>query len=143
MAEVSLPTENHGKNEDMIERSPDHGFVAVDIGALSSKTEHLENSPSRKGYQRNGEENTADGLRKDEEVTLVHVAQAGGPSEVFRVTTPRIGGKCKRSTRRRSTWLVPRNVLFVFAALSSMGTLILLYFTLSIAKSTTNQMDNQ
>ncbi|KAF3332954.1 hypothetical protein FCM35_KLT02531 [Carex littledalei] len=116
MAEVSLPIENHGKNEDMIEQSPD-GFVAVDIGALLSETEHMENSSSRKGYQRNGEDNT-DGLREDEkEVTLVHVAQAGGPSEVFRVTTPRVGGKCKRSTRRRSTWLGPRNVLFVFAAL--------------------------
>ncbi|KAJ3687019.1 hypothetical protein LUZ61_016183 [Rhynchospora tenuis] len=132
--------ENHETNQGMIDRSPD-GFVAVDIGALSPETEHMENSSSRNISQRNGGENTeTDGTRGDEkEVTLVHVAQVGGPSEVFLVTTPRAGGKCKRSARRRSTWLGPRKVLFVFAALSSMGTLILLYFTLSMAKPTSNQ----
>ncbi|KAJ4769357.1 transmembrane protein [Rhynchospora pubera] len=137
--------ENHEKNQGMIDGSPD-GFVAVDIGALSRQTEHqTENSSSRSILQRNGGDTTeADVTRGDEkEVTLVHVAQLGGPSEVFRVTTPRAGGKCKRSARRRSTWLHPRKVLFVFAALSSMGTLILLYFTLSMAKSTSNQIDDQ
>ncbi|KAJ1691650.1 hypothetical protein LUZ63_015805 [Rhynchospora breviuscula] len=137
--------ENHQKNQGMIDRSPD-GFVAVDIGALSSETEHqMENSSSRSILQRNGGESTeTDVTRGDEkEVTLVHVAQVGGASEVFRVTTPRASGKCKRSARRRSTWLDPRKVLFVFAALSSMGTLILLYFTLSMAKSTSNQIDDQ
>ncbi|XP_058092606.1 uncharacterized protein LOC131239060 [Magnolia sinica] len=38
------------------------------------------------------------------------------------------------SSNRRSSWGDPRRILFFFATLSSMGTIILIYFTLSLGK---------
>ncbi|KAK4588196.1 hypothetical protein RGQ29_019260 [Quercus rubra] len=44
-------------------------------------------------------------------------------------------GFSRRNSFRRSPWLLdPKRVLFLFATLSSMGTILLIYFTLSIGK---------
>ncbi|XP_073006432.1 uncharacterized protein [Typha latifolia] len=134
----------------------EHGeFVALDIGALSKvNPDQDEPTPSqpvsvlkslsriRSGGERErraaeGEmTNSAGGGESGEKATVsVHVAGDGDHSRNFHTTTPTSGwGKCRRVGRRPSSWLNPRRVLFVFATLSSMGTLILLYFTLSMGK---------
>lgn len=46
----------------------------------------------------------------------------------------------RRNSFRRSSssWILdPKRILFIFATLSSMGTILLIYFTLSISKSST------
>ncbi|KAG0497095.1 hypothetical protein HPP92_001786 [Vanilla planifolia] len=60
------------------------------------------------------------------------------PPATTPTATATIGGnRCRRAPHRRSSrWLNPRRVLIFFATLSSMGTLVLLYFTLSMAKVT-------
>jgi len=54
---------------------------------------------------------------------VVHTPLAGTP-----------GSKSRRFGRRPAPWLDPRRVVFLFATLSSVGTLILLYFTLSMSR---------
>ncbi|XP_010931141.1 uncharacterized protein [Elaeis guineensis] len=136
------------------------GSVAIDIGALSSLSTSNEkdsiSSPrvsrlkslSRKGSQRSGgseERKAAEGETADSSLggpgsdvksaLLVHVAGDGEPSAFCHATTPTAaGGRCRRLGRRQTPWLDSRRVLFFFATLSSMGTLILLYFTLSMKK---------
>lgn len=45
------------------------------------------------------------------------------------------GNKRSNSFRRSTSWTIdPRKILFFFATLSSMGTILLIYFTLSIRK---------
>ncbi|XP_008801173.1 uncharacterized protein LOC103715352 [Phoenix dactylifera] len=140
------------------------GFVAIDIGALSilsvnndkdstcsprvSRVKNL----SRKGSQRSGggeERTAAEGETADsstggpdsdvKSALLVHVAGEGEPSGLSHATTPTAaGGRCRRLGRRQTPWLDPRRVLFFFATLSSMGTMILLYFTLSMGKMAGN-----
>lgn len=67
---------------------------------------------------------------------FVHVAAADDGLRLAHtpgaVGTP--GGKSRRLGRRPAPWLDPRRVVFLFATLSSVGTLILLYFTLSMSK---------
>ncbi|KAL4628516.1 hypothetical protein ACB092_05G244700 [Castanea dentata] len=49
-------------------------------------------------------------------------------------------GMSRRNSFRRSPWLLdPKRVLFLFATLSSMGTILLIYFTLSIGKHNANE----
>ncbi|XP_068639191.1 uncharacterized protein [Aristolochia californica] len=42
--------------------------------------------------------------------------------------------RSRRYCNRRSSWIDPKRVLLLFATLSSMGTIILIYFTLSMGK---------
>lgn len=52
------------------------------------------------------------------------------------ITTP-TESRCisRRNSFRRSPWVLdPKKILFLFATLSSMGTILLIYFTLSIGK---------
>ncbi|KAK9084892.1 hypothetical protein Sjap_025303 [Stephania japonica] len=42
--------------------------------------------------------------------------------------------KCRRQAKPRASWIDPWRVLVLFATLSSMGTIILIYFSLSMAK---------
>ncbi|KAK9089633.1 hypothetical protein Scep_028715 [Stephania cephalantha] len=42
--------------------------------------------------------------------------------------------KCRRQAKPRTSWIDPWRVLVLFATLSSMGTIILIYFSLSMAK---------
>ncbi|KAG0501488.1 hypothetical protein HPP92_001560 [Vanilla planifolia] len=107
---------------------------------------------SRKGSHRGGERKASefsatvvpaastDGENSD--AVVIHVAREGESAALPPATTPTatatIGGnRCRRAPHRRSSrWLNPRRVLIFFATLSSMGTLVLLYFTLSMAKVT-------
>ncbi|KAF8035764.1 hypothetical protein BT93_C1711 [Corymbia citriodora subsp. variegata] len=66
------------------------------------------------------------------------------------VTTGSIGSAnesrftIRRNSFRRtsSSWILdPKRILFIFATLSSMGTILLIYFTLSISKSSTGSSD--
>lgn len=142
------------------------GFIALDVAALSSlagdgpdttaapppvstpRTPRVVRSLSRKGSDRkqaDGDANgtTGGGAGTGERPPLfVNVAAADELTNGLRLVhtpggagTP--GGKSRRLGRRPAPWLDPRRVVFLFATLSSVGTLILLYFTLSMSK-----MDN-
>ncbi|KAL6657928.1 hypothetical protein ACP70R_005708 [Stipagrostis hirtigluma subsp. patula] len=139
------------------------GFVSLDVGALSSlagdgagpdmapaatpRTPKAVRSLSRKGERKpaDGDANATaggGGAGTGERPHLfVHVAagdvgEANGTRLVVHTPvagTP--GGKSRRLGRRPAPWLDPRRVVLLFATLSSVGTLILLYFTLSMSKT--------
>ncbi|KAF3320857.1 hypothetical protein FCM35_KLT14991 [Carex littledalei] len=143
-----VPAEDNHKTNYAVESQPLDGFVAVDIGALLACTDepvsnkNLARTMSRKGSQKtpDGDPNcTGDGGpgAGDKLDTYVHVAGANGETLNGHtgMTTANPGGKYRRlNSRRSSQWINPRRVLFTFATVSSMGTLILLYFTLSMGK---------
>ncbi|XP_008809846.2 uncharacterized protein LOC103721425 [Phoenix dactylifera] len=136
------------------------GFVAIDIGALSALSANndkdstssprvsMVKSLSRKGSQRSGgglERKAAEGETAnsfpggpgggEKPAAWVHVAGEREASGLQSAATPTAaGGRSRRLGRRQTPWLDPRRVLVFFASLSSMGTLILLYFTLSMGK---------
>ncbi|XP_039131098.1 uncharacterized protein LOC120267490 [Dioscorea cayenensis subsp. rotundata] len=92
----------------------------------------------RKGSQRVGEKTAEVDLARssdggtDKEAFILQVADEGEGCMVNHATTPT--AKWKRIPgRRSSSWIDPRRVLIFFATLSSMGTLILLYFTISMS----------
>ncbi|XP_072988024.1 uncharacterized protein [Typha latifolia] len=133
---------------------PSDDFVALDIRADeddSPASQPLVKSFSRKGSQRvgggGGETRGKDGgainLDASGENTplIIHVSDDGGHNRHLPTTAPTPGGKFRRVGRKPSPWLDPKRVLFVFATLSSMGTLILLYFTLSMGKMTSSNSD--
>lgn len=137
------------------------GFVALDVGELSSlagdagppgtpiappRTPRVVRSLSRKGDRKPADANatataTAGGGRERPQL-FVHVAtgdlgDAPGSARLV-VHTPLAGtpgSKSRRFGRRAAPWLDPRRVVFLFATLSSVGTLILLYFTLSMSRA--------
>lgn len=137
------------------------GFVALDVGALSSlagdagppgppsappRTPKVVRSLSRKGDRKpaDGDGNGTGGAGGGSErpQLFVHVAagdlgDAPGSARLI-VHTPLAGtpgSKSRRFGRRPAPWLDPRRVVFLFATLSSVGTLILLYFTLSMSRA--------
>lgn len=64
------------------------------------------------------------------QITIV----AGHGAAAATATESKIGGR-RFSFRRSTNWTIdPRRILLFFATLSSMGTMLLIYFTLSIAK---------
>ncbi|TKW35095.1 hypothetical protein SEVIR_2G348800v4 [Setaria viridis] len=144
------------------------GFVALDVGALSSslagdagpppgtptapprtptappRTPKVVRSLSRKGDRKptDGDANGTAGGGGERPQLFVHVAAGDlgdAPSSARLVvhtplaSTP--GSKSRRFGRRPAPWLDPRRVVFLFATLSSVGTLILLYFTLSMSRA--------
>ncbi|CAM0906133.1 unnamed protein product [Alopecurus aequalis] len=143
------------------------GFIALDVGALSSlagdgpdttaapppvstpRTPRVVRSFSRKGSDRKQADGDGNGTtggggagtgeRPPLSPLFVHVAAADDMINGLRTPggagTP--GGKSRRLGRRPAPWLDPRRVVFLFATLSSVGTLILLYFTLSMSKMDT------
>ncbi|XP_051215583.1 uncharacterized protein [Lolium perenne] len=163
---VLAPPSGHGQSSlDASHGAATGGFIALDIGALSSlagngpettatappppvstpRTPRVVRSLSRKGSDRkqaDGDANgtTGNGAGTGERPPLsplfVHVAAADEMLNGLRTPggagTP--GGKSRRLGRRPAPWLDPRRVVFLFATLSSVGTLILLYFTLSMSK---------
>lgn len=79
---------------------------------------------------------TSVGISSDHSAPQTHnhqitiVAGHGGAT----ATESKIGGR-RFSFRRSSNWTIdPRRILLFFATLSSMGTMLLIYFTLSIGK---------
>lgn len=132
------------------------GFIALDVSALSSlagdgpdttaappRTPKVVRSLSRKGERKpadgDGNGTAGTGKRPPLSPLFVHVAAADDMGGLGRlVHTPVAGtpgGKSRRLGRQPAApWLDPRRVVFFFATLSSVGTLILLYFTLSMSK---------
>ncbi|KAJ8622141.1 hypothetical protein MRB53_030670 [Persea americana] len=62
---------------------------------------------------------------------------ATGPPSITISTIDEIRGRrynrCSSNLSRHSSWLHPRRVMLFFATLSSMGTIILIYFTLAFS----------
>ncbi|ONM24147.1 uncharacterized protein [Zea mays] len=135
------------------------GFVALDVGELSSlagdagppgtpiappRTPRVVRSLSRKGDRKpaDADANATAGGGRERPQLFVHVAagdlgDAPGSARLV-VHTPLAGtpgSKSRRFGRRAAPWLDPRRVVFLFATLSSVGTLILLYFTLSMSRA--------
>ncbi|CAL4960996.1 unnamed protein product [Urochloa decumbens] len=136
---------------DLVGREADRGaapeFVALDIrGEAESPGAEpdlmMESSfAAAKGLERerSGDANSSStGVTSAYEKQAVPVHVDGSPRE-YHPSTP----KRRRASRRVPGWRDPRKILFVFAALSSVGTLILLYFTLSMGKMTGGQADGQ
>ncbi|KAI0497865.1 hypothetical protein KFK09_021103 [Dendrobium nobile] len=108
----------------------------------------LKKTLSKKGSQRGGERRTADCVAaasaaatdRESLSILIHVATDGEAAALPPAKTPTLafvgaGGRSRRiAGRRQVPRLDPRRVVVLFATLSSMGTLILLYFTLSLGK---------
>nr|CAB3474501.1 unnamed protein product [Digitaria exilis] len=125
-------------------------FVALDIrgeaesppGAEAGLMMDMDTSFAGKALER---ERSGDGNSASIGVTGVYEKQGvpvhvdGSPREQYHPSTP----KRRRVGRRVPGWRDPRKILFAFAALSSVGTLILLYFTLSMGKMTGGQADGQ
>ncbi|KAL6853480.1 hypothetical protein ACP4OV_019509 [Aristida adscensionis] len=107
-------------------------------------------APSFAGKGLERERGGGDGNPSSTGVASVYEKQAvpvhidGSPREQFHPSTPTAGGaKRRRANRRVPGWRDPRKILFAFAALSSVGTLILLYFTLSMGRMTGSQADGE
>ncbi|THU50732.1 hypothetical protein C4D60_Mb06t23420 [Musa balbisiana] len=138
-------------------------FVAVDIDELSQQlmanikdrssstprvvSKMMKKNLSRKGSQGSGAEREKNKTEQgdhhqgtgDESALSIRVATDGEAASLNRASGPTAeAGRRRRVGSRRppSPWLDPSRVVIVFAALSSMGTLILLYFTLFMGKVT-------
>ncbi|XP_004293255.1 PREDICTED: uncharacterized protein LOC101307567 isoform X2 [Fragaria vesca subsp. vesca] len=137
-----------------------HAITDKDVTANSRTSRNL----SRKGSQRVGEKKiSTNGNSNDRDVSASAVTSPTGPltpkkptvvagtadhpgspqvHHQITVTAANIGttadGRCvvrRNSFRRSSSWAVdPKRVLFFFATLSSIGTILLIYFTLAIGK---------
>ncbi|XXG69219.1 hypothetical protein AAC387_Pa06g2144 [Persea americana] len=117
----------------------------ADVDVTSNTNRALQRSLSRKGYQRGGEMKSSERETTDAssqggltaEKAAIDVPPEWAPSTVSNNATEEIRlrrySRCNSNVSRRSSWIDPRKVLLFFATLSSMGTLILLYFTLSIS----------
>lgn len=137
-------------------------FVAVDVGSLSVLAYREANSSPRviKGFSRKGSQRTTETKSAAEEAAYAlsggahasgKIAVAGHVAVIEEAvppfaasTTPPVSAKMRRlgsGGRRPSPWLHPRKVLLLFATVSSVGTLILLYFTLSTGKMTGSRDD--
>ncbi|KAM5588603.1 hypothetical protein ABKV19_006857 [Rosa sericea] len=137
-----------------------HGITDKDVTANSRISRNL----SRKWSQRVGEKKiSTNGNSNDRDVSGSAITSPKGPimpekpalvagtadhpgspqvHHQITVTAANIGtttdGRCvarRNSFRRSSSWAVdPKRVLFFFATLSSIGTILLIYFTLTIGK---------
>ncbi|KAK8946478.1 hypothetical protein KSP39_PZI006975 [Platanthera zijinensis] len=131
-----------------------NGYIALDVAKLSllaPTAGEINKALSRKGFQRGMERKPTEFAAAAAAAAAAAVSATGGErSPCFlhvscvsdRPTTPTAeavvgagAGRFRRlSFRRSSPWLDPRRVLVFFASLSSLGTMILLYFTLSMRK---------
>ncbi|KAM0943855.1 hypothetical protein DsansV1_C13g0126511 [Dioscorea sansibarensis] len=112
--------------------------AAAEKDSLTSPRLMVVKTLSRKGSQRVVEKTAEVELARtsvggtDKEAFILQVVDEGEGCTVNHTTTPT--AKWKRIPgRRNSSWIDPRRVLIFFATLSSMGTLILLYFTISMS----------
>ncbi|CAD5167391.1 unnamed protein product [Musa acuminata subsp. malaccensis] len=147
---------------DTSERETFDCFVAVDVdeisqqlvvntkGHSSSSPRLTKKIPSRKGSHGSGVEKEKSKTVEGEELPgagghgwaeksplSVHVAMEGEAVGIPRAMAPTLdGARWRRVGARRPTsrWLDPSGIVVVFATLSCMGTLILLYLTLSMGK---------
>ncbi|XP_020589867.1 uncharacterized protein LOC110031141 isoform X2 [Phalaenopsis equestris] len=95
---------------------------------------------SQGGGERRKADSVAAAADRESLSVLIHVASEGDatlliPQKTSSEAVVGAGGRNRRiAGRRQGLRLDPRRVVVLFAALSSMGTLILLYFTLSLGK---------
>ncbi|WOL07228.1 hypothetical protein Cni_G15966 [Canna indica] len=131
------------------------GHVVLDIESLTLSSDKCTGSPkmtqkilSRKGSnrmeRRNCEEQVADEATKKVVVKAVACSQMEQvkqplaanktlltvPNSANAINSDAADGKCRKLNRL--TTFNPRRILLLFASLSSMGTIILIYFTLVI-----------
>ncbi|CAL9053755.1 unnamed protein product [Musa banksii] len=154
--QVPAMADDDDDNKRKIVVKSDDSFVALDIAELVAATDQRDPTASprvpklvMKSLSRNGSQRSGDGggggggaavsakggpSGRDKPPASAHVAVEGEAAR----------GRCRRAVgcRRPSLWRDPRRVLFVFASLSCMGTLILLYFTLSMGSMTTTGDDD-
>ncbi|WOL15120.1 hypothetical protein Cni_G23901 [Canna indica] len=112
-------------------------------GSQGSGVEREKNNKASEGDQRHAAGGPGRGERSSP--LSVHVAVEGDAAGILRATTPTPdGARWRRVGTRRShsPWLDPSRIVIVFATLSSMGTLILLYFTLSMGKMNSDNYEN-
>ncbi|KAG2592242.1 uncharacterized protein LOC120672462 [Panicum virgatum] len=136
---------------DLGRREADQGaapeFVALDIRGDEESPGPgpdlmVESSIAAKGFERDRStdaNSSSTGMVSVYEKQAVPVHVDGSPREQYHPSTP----KRRRPNRRVPVWRDPRKILFAFAALSSVGTLILLYFTLSMGTKAGGQADGQ
>ncbi|CAO1944804.1 unnamed protein product [Urochloa humidicola] len=138
---------------DLGRREADRGaapeFVALDINGEAESPGSEPNLTMESSFaaaakvferERSGDANSSStGAVGVYEKQAVPVHVDGSPREQYNPSTP----KRRRASRRVPGWRDPRKILFAFAALSSVGTLILLYFTLSMGKMAGGQADGQ
>ncbi|XP_058072678.1 uncharacterized protein LOC131221440 isoform X2 [Magnolia sinica] len=121
----------------------------VHVADKDSNESNLQRTLSRKGSQRVEwkaavERDTSDagafgGVCMAEKSVVVPLLVTPTAEPVTTTPTTTAENRCRRfigsssGIGMRSSWLDPRKVLFLFATLSSMGTIILIYFTLSIS----------
>ncbi|OVA10919.1 hypothetical protein BVC80_8751g13 [Macleaya cordata] len=76
------------------------------------------------------------GLGPTEEPTMISTTeQSTQKQQIVIKSNGADQSKCRRYNKQRSPfWMDPRRVFLFFATLSSMGTIILIYFTLSVGK---------
>jgi len=128
------------------------GNVIVDIESLTQPSDKCSGSPkvskalSRKGSnrmeRRSGEEQEADDASRKLVVKVVcsdQVKQPLVPNKALSAASTASSNACLvdsldgRSKRfNRLTTINPRKILLLFASMSSMGSMILIYFTLAI-----------
>ncbi|XP_062207103.1 uncharacterized protein LOC133908902 isoform X1 [Phragmites australis] len=136
-----------------VDRSAAPEFVALDIrdeaeSPDANADQMMESSLVGKALERersgDGGNPPSTGAAGLYEKQAVPVHADCSPREQFHPLTPTaVGAKRRRAGRRVPRWRDPRKILFAFAALSSVGTLILLYFTLSMGKMTGGQADGE
>ncbi|XP_064976978.1 uncharacterized protein LOC103994468 isoform X1 [Musa acuminata AAA Group] len=130
------------------------GNVVVDIESLTQPSDNCSGSPkvtkalSRKGScrmdRRNGEEQEADEATKKlvvkvlysqseqlKQQPITNKSHVGLPA-VANVSNLSDAGDGRTRKLNRFTAINPKKILLLFASMSSMGTIILIYFTLAI-----------
>ncbi|XP_042386277.1 uncharacterized protein LOC121977944 isoform X1 [Zingiber officinale] len=135
MEGILLQSQNDAKDADKTES------VVLDIESLTQSSDKCSGSPkmtkalSRKGSsrmeKRNGEEQDADDATKRVSIKVAcsqmeHFKQSSVPNAMSDVCDARL-----RKLNHLTT-INPRRILLLFASLSSLGTMILIYFTLAI-----------
>ncbi|KAL3377478.1 hypothetical protein AABB24_003738 [Solanum stoloniferum] len=117
------------------------GEKKTNSNAVNEKdTNFTENSPRASSLLGGGitpEKPMALTTSSDQHTPQTHNHQitiVAGHGAAAAATESKIGGR-RFSFRRSTNWTIdPRRILLFFATLSSMGTMLLIYFTLSIAK---------
>ncbi|XP_074566885.1 uncharacterized protein LOC141823497 [Curcuma longa] len=127
---------------------PDEGFVAVNVAELVAAADRPPATPRSmiKSLSRKGGPPRSGGVGGE----AIAVATAEGSSakdkplyvaverDAEAAATAAVNRHRRAATGRRpAAWRDPRRVLLVFASLSCMGTLILLYFTLTMSRMNT------
>ncbi|XP_020526642.1 uncharacterized protein LOC110007784 isoform X2 [Amborella trichopoda] len=145
------------EQEGTLKRCERSGSVILDVESLTQLADKDFAGSPKRNISRKGSCNRAEKKAVEREIVEVAIAATKGllyensssmnpeksvmvpingscnsPSVLERESS---NSRCRRL--RRSTWLDPRRIVLIFATLSSMGTIILIYFTLAMSKINT------